>query len=130
VKLETFIFKLAEKHPNAIIVTGNGRGSEQDAASWARAIGFTVIQPELHPELFGKEALMCQINEILIQAGSRAVVVLVGTGARPTRAREIVERVDKCYLDESKRRLIHEVAKMPTKEREPAPRKARKPVYD
>jgi hypothetical protein len=110
-----------------VIITGNGRGSEQDAASWARAAGFTVIQPEIHPEWYGKDALMCQINDILIQAGSSAVVVLVGTGARPTRAREIVERVDK-YTKTP--RLIHEVAKLPTKEREPAPRRAKKPVYD
>jgi hypothetical protein len=127
VKLETFIFKLAEKHPKAVIFTGNGRGSEQNVASWARGIGLTVRQPEIHEEWYGDEALMVQINDILIDAGSSAVVVLVGTGARPTRAREIVERVDK-YMKTP--RLIHEVARMPTKERAPAPRKAKKPVYD
>lgn len=127
VKLETFIFKLAEKHPNALIVTGNGRGSEQEVASRARAIGLTVSQPEVHPEWYGAEALMCQINDILIEAGSEAVVVLVGTGARPTRAREIVERIDK-YMKVP--RLIHEVAKVPTKEREPRPQRAKKPIYD
>jgi predicted TIM-barrel enzyme len=128
-KLETFLLKLAKKHPEAVLFTGNGRGSEQDVASWARALGFVVYQPDLHPEWYGKEALMCQINDILIDAGRKAVVVLVGNGGRPTKAKEIVERVDGC-MDKTRRRQIHEVARMPTKEREPPAQRAKKPVYD
>jgi hypothetical protein len=127
VKLDTFIFKLAEKHPRAVIFTGNGRGSEQDVVSWARAIGLVVHQPDLHPEWFGEDARLLQVNDILIRAGTTAVVVLVGTGARPTLAKEIVKRVDKYSKTP---RLIHEIAKVPTEKREPAPKRGKKPVYD
>jgi predicted TIM-barrel enzyme len=126
-KLERFMLALARKHPRAVIVSGNGKGSEQEAVSQARRLGFVVQQPEIHEDWYGKEALMIQVNDILIQAGYQAVVVLVGTGARPTRAREIVERVDK-YME--KPRLIHEVARLPVKEREPAPRRAKKQIFD
>lgn len=127
-KLEAFMRALARKHPDAKIITGSGRGSEQEVFSLAEDLGMSVTKPELHPEWFGSEALMCQINAILIEAGHRdAVVVLVGTGARPTRAREIIDRVDKYATNP---RLVHEIAKMPVKEREPAPRRAKKPMYD
>ena len=127
-KLEQFMVALAKKHPEAVIFTGNGRGAENEVVNLAKAIGLKGVRPPLHPEWFGDEALMCQINSILTNSGWTAPVILVGTGARVTRAKEIIHRVGR--WDSKNRRLVHEIAKLPNKERPPPPRRAKKPVHD
>ena len=126
-KLDDFVFKLAEKHPDAVIFTGGGKGAEKRVIALGTAIGLKVRQAQLYEEWYGDEALICQVNSILIASGLISPIVLVGSGARVTRAKEIVKRLSPY---ESTPRLVHEIARLPTVAREPAPRRAKKPVHD
>lgn len=126
-KLEDFIFKLAEKHPDAVIFTGSGKGSEKRVIALGEGLGLKVRKAQLYEQWYGEDALICQVNSILVASGLMSPLVLVGTGARVTRAKEIRKRLSPY---EKEPRLVHEIAKVPTVEREPAPRKAKKPRYD
>jgi len=70
---------------------------------------------------------MCQVTDILNDSGLISPVVLAGTGARVTRAKEILKRLSPY---QEKTRLVHEIAKVPTAQKPPAPRRAKKAVYD
>jgi hypothetical protein len=127
VKLEAFILKLAEKYPHATIVTGNGRGAEAATKALAQAIGLTVEQPELRDDLYGKAALACQINDVLIGA-DQIVIVGNATGVRPATAIAIHKRVDftTAYTTRAVRPL-HVIAAPPPKKKAAPKRRATKP---
>jgi hypothetical protein len=115
VKLEDFLFKLAAKHPDVTIVTGNGKGAEAIVKSTAESIGITVEQPALRDDLYGKAALGCQINDVLIGAD---VIVLIGSpsGTRPKIAADIHKRIDfKHHLSTREVRQLHVIAQNPAK---------------
>lgn len=89
--LDTFLWKLREKHPGATIVTGNGRGAERHVHDSATALGFKLERPELHPEWFGTAAMDCQVADILTGTD---IIVMVGTGGRVKIAWEWIHRMN------------------------------------
>lgn len=80
--LDDFLWKLKEKHPQATIVTGQGKGAERHAAESAKLLGFNTIVHEVtdqQEEWFGAAALDCQVSEILYGAD---VILVVSNGGR------------------------------------------------
>lgn len=81
-ELDRFLFNLAEKYPDAVIVTGEGRGAEKHTAESAKLLGFRVEQhtvTDQHRKWFGDAALDCQVNTILLDA---EIIVLISNGGR------------------------------------------------
>lgn len=132
-EVDRFLLALQEKHPNATLITGEARGSEKHAAESARLLGFKVEVPALHPEWYGEEAPLCQINDVLIEAD---VIVTMGvtTGGRAKRAIEIWKRCDTFNNSDTKlknvpmpsARTMHHIAAPPKTER--SSRRASKPM--
>jgi len=91
--LERFLHRLRKHHPDAIILTGDGRGVEAQVVCDATGLGCEVEQPALHPEWFGRQALACQINDIV---NGCDVLVIVGarTASRARLAVDIFNRME------------------------------------
>ena len=125
VALDAFLAALYEKHPYATVVVGTAlRSCEQHVAEEAFRLGFTVEQPEVNHKTFGDDAMLCQVNDVLIGAD---VIVTVGSpsGGRAKRAAEIHKRVDSCREPWNKR-VLHNIAAPAKKATAPKPRKAKK----
>ena len=91
VALDRFLWNLRKKYPEAIIVTGNGRGAEVHAADSAAALGLTVERPKLQQEWYGDAAMDCQVSDVLTGAD---VIIIVGTGGRTTIALNWLHRMN------------------------------------
>lgn len=91
--VDKFLLKLNEKQADAIIITGEARGAEKHAAESARMLGFKVETLPLYEERFGKEAGLCQVNDIYMAA---EIIVTMGslTGGRVKRVIEIWHRLN------------------------------------
>lgn len=83
--------KVASKYPDAVFVTGNGRGAEAHVKEFVGLLGMAVEVPPLHEEWYGKLASDCQVDDILMQTGP---IMLVGSGGRVKRAEDWIKRVD------------------------------------
>ena len=89
--LATFLWKLREKHPTATIVTGDGKGAEQNVYEAAQMLGFHVERPELTKLLDPDLALDFQVGQVIIDAD---IIVLVASGKRPKLAKDIWNRIN------------------------------------
>lgn len=99
VVLDTFLWNLKEKYPDATIVTGQGKGAEKHAAESASALGFKIIVLEVTTQetiWFGAEALLLQVEGIVFDAD---VTLCVGSGGRVKLAWEIHHRLDMTQRD-------------------------------
>ena len=123
--LDRFLLGVAEKYPYATVVTGSARGAERHVQDTCTVIGVPVEVPSVNDD-FGDEALMCQVNDILLRAD---VIVTVGTptGGRAKRAVEIHKRVY-AWREEWNRVELHNVAlPAPTEKKKAAnPKRATK----
>ena len=123
--LDTFLLTLHAKYPHATIVTGSAmRSCEPHVKDECFKLGFTVEVPEPNHAAFGDEAMLCQVNDVLIDAD---VIVTVGSpsGGRAKRAAEIHKRVDSCRETWNKR-VLHNIA-APTVKKKEKTRRAKKP---
>lgn len=121
--LEAFMYALHAKYPDAVIVTGDGRGSEKQVRRLLEAIGHTIIIPPLRPDLYN-DPLSIQVADILLDVD---VIVLVGNpdASRNKLATAIWKRIDS-WREKSKQRPLHNVAVPPKKKKAPAPRRPSK----
>lgn len=85
--LNSHLIALRRKYPDAIVVTGSGRGAEKTVADLAAFHGFTVEIPELAEN----DKREWQVNDILMGAD---VIVVVGGGHRVAIAEQIHKRCD------------------------------------
>ena len=91
--LIAFFEQLRLKYPRATIVTGSAAGAERSVRELAQHYGFTVEVPPVYTEALGSEALICQVNNIVLEAD---VIVVVGskTSGRAKRALELWHRLN------------------------------------
>jgi hypothetical protein len=83
--------QVALKYPHAVIVTGDGRGAEKHVAEFAELIGLEVMRANTYGDYFGKDALVCQVDTILVTTGP---IILIGSGERVKRAETWLKRCD------------------------------------
>lgn len=89
--LDSFLWKLRDKYPNATIVTGDGKGAEKHVVESASMLGFTVERPPLTELLDPDSAMLFQIGEVIANAD---IIVLVASGGRPKIAKDIWHRLN------------------------------------
>lgn len=90
--LVAYFILLKNKYPRATIVTGSAAGAERSIRELATHYGFEVEVPEVW-HILGKEAAICQVNNIVLGAD---VIVCVGspTSGRTKRAVEVWHRLN------------------------------------
>jgi hypothetical protein len=131
--VDTFLWNLKEKYPNAIIATSDTRGSEKHAAESATALGFTVDTiPSPDAEMYGEGTQRVHVETILNSPRCDVIVTMGSpTGGRAKAALEIWKRCDtfnNCIANMknvpmTSARKFHNIA---APEKKPAPRKPRK----
>jgi len=131
-ELEDFLYALHTKYPDALIITGNGRGAEKEVQRLLEAIGHTVEIPRLHTEFKHKETSFSPTDhqvgtiiegDFLIYQDENGktqhrfispradVIIIVGNpdSSRARKATDVWKRMDS-WRDERNRRPLHRVA--------------------
>lgn len=89
--LDKFPWNLKAKYPNAVIVTGDGKGAEAHTYESAQMLGFKVKRPELTKLIDPDSAMLLQVGQIVAESD---IIVLVAGGARPKLAKDIWNRIN------------------------------------